>query len=458
MANCDVAPATSRPASDGAPRDVVGGILEGLPLGSTQVMVVAAAALGYMFDSFDTYIVSFAMPAISREWNLTPVFTGMLASAGMWGMFIGAVMWGPITDKYGRKFGFAGTLLGFSLLSGGTALAVTTTQFIVLRFVSGLFLGGMLPVVSVMVAEQVAAAHRGRLVAVPPIFWPVGLFVAAIASYLLVPRFGWRSLFLAGVLPAALAFFVLKKLPESPRWLAIRSKKEKAVEVLMLLGADEQQVRAFDGVKQGQGKGVPLAVLLRPPYLKRLVLTTGVLFFGFFGYYGFVLWLPSILALKFKMSLARAFSYTILVGVFAILGKVTAFLTIDRFGRKQLFYLGYGMAGLVSLLFGLLKQPIHLLLGACALSFFLEEAAAGCVVLPTELFPSEVRGTANSWSSAAGKLAAALSPLVFGFFMARQNYYGIFITMAVFFWIACAIIFVLGVEAKGKVLQDVGAS
>jgi MFS family permease len=157
------------------------------------------------------------------------------------------------------------------------------------------------------------------------------------------------------------------------------------------------------------------------------------------------------------MHLAQAFSYTVLVGTFAILGKIAAFVTIDRFGRKQLFYTGFGMAAIVSLLFGLLKQPLHLLVGACALSFFLEEAATGCVVLPTELFPSQVRGTANAWSSAAGKLAAALSPLAFGLFMGRGQYYGIFMTMAIFFVLACAIIFIFGIETKGKALQDVAA-
>ena len=283
------------------------------------------------------------------------------------------------------------------------------------------------------------------------------LFLAAIASFVLVPRFGWQSLFLAGALPAALAPFVIRRLPESPRWLASRGKKEKAAAALVLLGANEQQVKTLDESK-AQIQGVPLKVLLRPPYLRRLFITTSVLFFGFFGYYGFVLWLPSILVLHFKMRLAQAFGYTILVGSFAILGKITALVTIDRFGRKQLFYVGFGMAAIVSLIFGLLKQPLHLLAGACALSFFLEEAAAGCVVLPTELFPSQVRGTANSWSSAAGKLAAALSPIVFGFFMARHEYYEIFATMAVFFGVACMIIFALGTEAKGKGWHEAGAS
>lgn len=442
---------------NGPQQNDVGAVLENLPLTRVQAMVVAAASMGYMFDAFDTYIVSFAMPAIATEWKLTPVFNGVLASAGMWGMFSGAMMWGPIADRFGRKAGFVGTVLGFSLLSGGTALAATATQFVVFRFLTGLFLGGMLPVVSVMVAEQVGATHRGRLVALPPIFWPVGLFLAAIASFVLVPRFGWRSLFLVGVMPAVLAFFVIRKLPESPRWLAIRGAKDKAAAALVLLGANEQQVGSLNGLRK-RVEGVPLHVLWHPPYRKRLVMTTSVLFFGFFGYYGFALWLPSILVLHFKMNLEQAFAYTIVVGTFAILGKITAYLTIDRFGRKQLFYVGFGMAAFISLLFGLLKQPLHLLAGACALSFVLEEAAAGCVVLPTELFPSQVRGTANSWSSAAGKLAAALSPLIFGFFLGRRQYYGIFITMAIFFGIVCIVIFAAGVEAKGKALQDVGAS
>jgi putative MFS transporter len=171
-----------------------------------------------------------------------------------------------------------------------------------------------------------------------------------------------------------------------------------------------------------------------------------------------VLWLPSILVIHFKISLARTFTYTVLVGVCAILGKIAAFLTVDRLGRRQLFYVGYGLAGVAALVFGLLETPTHLLIGACVLSFLLEEAAAGCVILPTELFPSHVRGTANAWTSAAGKLGSALSPLIFGVLMARDMYYGIFITMAVFFWMACLMVLTLGVETKGKTLQDVGAA
>lgn len=259
-----------------------------------------------------------------------------------------------------------------------------------------------------------------------------------------IPHFGWRSVFVVGMLPVILAIFILKKVPESPRWLSVHRHQEPKNEKLLPSVSEEQSVA------DRQLKQVPLTVLLRPPYLKRLVLTANVLFFG---YYGVALWLPSILTLKFKMGLAKALSYTMLVGVFAIPGKLTAFFTIDRFGRKQLFYAGFGMSILISLLFGVLTHPIHLLAGACALSFFLEEAAAGCVVLPTELFPSQGRATANSLSSAAGKLAAALSPMLFEFAMARQWYYGIFLTMAVFFAVACVMVFALGRLLPGRSIK-----
>jgi putative MFS transporter len=447
---------TAGSQSKTALKATVSSIIEKLPVARIHYMLAAACGLGYLFDAFDTYIVGFAMPSIQKEWQLTPVFNGMLASAGMWGMFIGALMWGPIIDRVGRKFGFAGTVLGFSLVSGLTAFSTGTTQFIVYRFISGLFLGGMLPVVSALLAEFIAAKQRGRFVAVPPVFWPFGLFAAAIASFTLVPLYGWRALFVVGVVPAFLAFFVIRALPESPRWLASKGRKQEAAAVLVRLGAPPDEVQ--DLGTEAKSQKAPLRELLHPPYLKRFILTTSVLFFGFFGYYGFGLWLPSILAVVFKLSLVRTFTYTILVGVFSILGKTTAFFTIDKFGRKQLFYFGYGLAGVASLIFGILKDPTALLIGACALSYLLEMAAAGCVVLPTELFPSAVRGTANSWTSASGKLASALSPLVFGYFMAKQMYYGIFITMAAFFWIACLMIFTIGEETKGKALHDVGAS
>lgn len=434
----------------------VSNVIEKLSLSSTHYFIVIVAALGFMFDSFDTYIVSYAMPSIIREWQITPVMNGMLSSAGIWGMFLGALIWGPITDRYGRKVGFIGTVLGFSLLTGVTAFTENVYQFGALRFVTGMCLGGMIPVNTALVSEYVAAQHRGRFVSILTVLWPFGLLIAALAGLSLVTQYGWRVLFYIGVLPAFLTIFVGLKVPESPRWLIAQGRVDEARKVLKTLGAKEEDVTHL--ISEKSAEKVSVWVLLKPPYLKRFILTAGYYFFAYFGYYGFVLWLPTILATVYGLSLAKTFTFTFFVAIAAILGRLTAFYTIEKFGRKQLFYVGFGLGGIAALLFGLIKDPSYLVVGACILSFLYEQGVAGTVVWTAELYPSKVRATATCWSTGAGRLSSAASPIVFGYFMANQMYYGIYVTMAAFFWIAVALVYFLGIETKGKSLEDIGAA
>jgi putative MFS transporter len=436
--------------------NTVSNVIERLSLSSKHYFIVVIAALGFMFDSFDTYIVSYAMPSIIREWQITPVVNGMLTSAGIWGMFLGAVIWGPITDRFGRKVGFIGTVMGFSLLTGLIALTENVYQFGILRFVTGMCLGGMIPVNTALVSEYVAAQYRGRFVSILTVLWPFGLLVAALVGLSLVTTYGWRVLFYVGVLPAFITIFVAWKVPESPRWLISQGRVEEAKQVLKILGAKEEDVVNLENEKAAEQ--VPIWALLRAPYLKRFILTAGYYFFAYFGYYGFVLWLPTILSTVYGLSLAKTFSFTFFVAIAAILGRMTAFYTIEKFGRKQLFYVGFGLGGAAALVFGLIKDPSYLMIGACILSFLYEQGVAGTVVWTAELYPSKVRATATCWSTGAGRLSSAASPIVFGYFMANQMYYGIYITMALFFWIAVALVYFLGIETKGKSLEDIGAA
>lgn len=437
-------------------KPTVSSVVEKLSLTNTHYFIVLTAALGFMFDSFDTYIVSYAMPSIIREWNISPVVNGMLTSAGFWGMFLGALIWGPVTDRYGRKVGFIGTILGFSLLTGWTAFVNDIMQFGIIRFATGMCLGGMIPINTALVSEYVAANYRGRFVAVLTVLWPFGLLAAAMASLTLVTHYGWRVLFYLGVLPAFLAIFVAMRVPESPRWLAIKGRTDEAAAVLKRLGASDTDVK--DLQSEAVAKAVPVWVLLQKPYLRRFILTAGYYFFGYFGYYGFVLWLPSILATVYHLSLVKTFTYTLYVAISAILGRVTAFYTIEKFGRKQLFYVGFGLGGVAALVFGTIKDPSLLVWGACLLSYLYEQAVAGTVVWTAELYPSQVRATATCWSTGAGRVSSALAPVVFGYFMANHMYYGIYMTMAALFWVACALVFFLGIETKGKSLEDIGAA
>ncbi len=431
-------------------------VIEVLPLTRVHGTILAAAALGFAFDSFDTYIVSYAMPSIVTDWDIDPVTNGLLTSAGMWGMLLGALVWGPFSDRFGRRLAFSATVLGFAALTGFTALAGGVLQFGMLRVVTGMCLGGMIPVDTALVSEFIGARHRGRFVAFLTVLWPFGLLAAAVCSLWLVPTYGWRVLFVVGVTPAFLSVWVRWKVPESPRWLATKGRLAEATTVLSLLGASDDQVR--DVQPDEVVETLRLRTLLQPPYLKRFILTAGYYFFSYFGYYGFVLWLPSILATIFNLSLVTTFTYTLYVALAAIAGRVFAFWTIDRFGRKQLFYVGFGIGGIAALLFGTIQDPTLLVACACLMSFLYEQGVAGTVVWTAELYPSHVRATAVSWSTGFGRISSALSPIVFGWFVSHQMYYGVYITMAVSFWIAVGLVYFLGVETKGKSLHALQAA
>lgn len=434
----------------------ISSVIEQLKLTRIHVNIIIAAALGFAFDSYDTYIVSYGMPSIIREWKIDAITIGVLTSAGFWGMLIGAIVWGPITDRFGRKVGFIGTILGFASLTGLTVFATNVYQFAVLRLVTGMCLGGMIPVDTTLVSEFIATRYRGRFVATLTVLWPLGMFAAAIGALLLVPHYGWRVLFILGVIPAFLSFWVRWGMPESPRWLAARGRMTEAVAVLRKLGASDTAVQE---IKPDEiAEKVPFSILLQPPYLKRFILTFGYYFFGYFGYYGFLLWLPSILVTVYHLTLVKTFTFTLFAGIASIAGRSTAFYTVEKFGRKQLFYVGFGLGGVVALLFGRIHDPTLLVCGVCVLNWLIEQGAAGTVIWTPELYPSKVRATATCWSTAGGRIAPAISPVVFGWFFQRQMYYGVYITMAVFFWITVALVFFLGIETKGKSLHEIGAA
>jgi putative MFS transporter len=432
-------------------------VMEKLPLNRVHYYILIAAGLGLAFDSFDTYIVSYAMPSIIREWKIDPITNGLLTSAGFWGMMLGAVVWGPFTDKFGRRIGFIGTILGFAALSGFTAFATNVYQFGILRFVTGMCLGGTIPIDTALTSEFIAARYRGKFVAFMTILWPFGLLSAAILSLTLVTRYGWRLLFIVGVIPAFLSFWIRAKVPESPRWLAIKGRMPEALSVLKTLGASDEDVQGITPDEVSK-KSVPVSTLLQPQYLKRFILTSGYYFFSYFGYYGFVLWLPTILATVFHLSLVKTFTYTLFVAISAILGRIFAYYTIERFGRKQLFYVGFGLGGVAALLFGTITNPALLVWGACLLAFLYEQGVVGTVVWTAELYPSKIRTTAIGWSTAAGRVSAAISPVVFGWFVQRHMYYGVYVAMAVAFWIAVGLAFFLGTETKGKSLHELGSA
>jgi putative MFS transporter len=217
--------AVAAPASD--PGDLLAR-LDRVPLGPFHRRLLLVSGFGWMFDAMDILMLGSVVAAIGREWNLDATTGLWITSVNLLGMFVGASLAGTLADRFGRRVLFQATLLLYSLLTGLSALAWNVASLMVLRFLTGLGLGGELPVASTLVAEFAPAHRRGWLVVLLESFWAWGSILAALIGYMVIPRFGWQAAFLIGTLPALYAFVLRRAVPESVRYLVAKGRLREA--------------------------------------------------------------------------------------------------------------------------------------------------------------------------------------------------------------------------------------
>src|SRR5262245_33262625 len=185
-----------------------------------------------MFDAADFALFGAALPPIAREFGLGPAQAGFLATIGLIGAFVGALFWGTISDYIGRRVAFQATVGIFAVFTGLIALSWNVLSLSVFRFLSNFGLGGEVPVTSTLGSEFSPGKLRGRMTGSIMAAFPLGLAIAALLSLLIIPNFGWRTLFVVGVIPALLLLFVRRFMPESVRFLLSKGRVKEAEETV----------------------------------------------------------------------------------------------------------------------------------------------------------------------------------------------------------------------------------
>ena len=180
----------------------VGHAIDQSPITRPLIGVILITALASLFDAGDAYLLGFVMPGIAKEFHARPETLGLLASSSMIGMTVGSIVWGWIADKRGRKLAFTLTLLMFSAFSGLCGFATTMGFLIGARFLSGLGIGGAVPVDASILAEFAPARIRGYSTGAMPMAWPISFLLVSAISLFVLPRWGWRGLFFVFVMPA----------------------------------------------------------------------------------------------------------------------------------------------------------------------------------------------------------------------------------------------------------------
>jgi putative MFS transporter len=399
------------------------------PISRNQLLGIAG--LGWMFDALDVGLLSFIMAALKQDWKLSATELGWIGSVNSIGMAVGALAFGLLADRIGRKQVFIATLLLFSVASGLSALATSLTVLLALRFFIGMGLGGELPVASTLVSESVPAHERGRIVVLLESFWALGWIMAALIAYFVIPDYGWRVALLLGALPALYAVYLRLKLPDSPRFAPAVARTSVAKN---------------------------LAELFSRPYRRATIMLWVLWFSVVCSYYGMFLWLPGVVGLK-GFGLMKSFEYVLIMTLAQLPGYFSAAWLIERMGRKFVLVTYLLGTALSAYFFGSADSVAQLLTAGAMLSFFNLGAWGALYAYTPEQYPDAIRATGAGAAAAVGRVGGIVGPLIVGYLLAAQ------VGISSIFLIFCAVIAVgviavavMGRETKGIELQGAGPS
>ncbi|NME04743.1 MFS transporter [Psychrobacillus sp. BL-248-WT-3] len=395
------------------------------PLSKNKLLGIAG--LAWMFDAMDVGILSFVIAALATEWALTPNEMGWIGSVNSIGMAVGALVFGVLADKVGRKKIFMITLILFSVASGLSALTTTLIAFLALRFLVGMGLGGELPVASTLVSESVEAKERGRVVVLLESFWAAGWIISALIAYFIIPDYGWRVALLITALPAFYAIYLRLKLPDSPKYT------EKNTETRSII----QNMKGVWAKK----------------YAKATLMLWIVWFTVVFSYYGMFLWLPSVMVMK-GFSLIQSFEYVLIMTLAQLPGYFSAAWLIEKAGRKFVlvtYLLGTAASAFV---FGSAETTAVLIVSGMLLSFFNLGAWGALYAYSPEQYPTVIRATGSGMAASVGRIGGILGPLLVGSLVTAGYEIGwIFGIFCIAIIIGVIAIIFLGTETKQVELE-----
>ncbi|SAL00700.1 major facilitator transporter [Caballeronia pedi] len=359
-----------------------------------------ASVLGYAMDGFDLLILGFMLPAIAADLHLTPAQSGALVTWTLAGAVAGGIVFGMLSDYFGRVRMLTWTILVFAVFTGLCALAQGYGDLLIYRTIAGIGLGGEFGIGMALVAEAWPARLRARVSSYVGIGWQLGVLAAALITPMLLPVIGWRGMFAVGLLPAVVSFFVRRHVEEPALFTERRAAaKTDAARKLPLK-------RLFDDARTARASvGVIILCSVQN-----------------FGYYGLMIWLPSYLSKTFGYSLTKSGLWTAATVLGMALGIWLFGLAADRFGRKPAF-LAYQI-GAVAMVFvySNLTSPSALLIGGAVMGVFVNGMLGGYGALISEIYPTEARATAQNVLFNIGRAVGGLGPVAVGALAARYSF------------------------------------
>jgi MFS transporter, putative metabolite:H+ symporter len=437
--------------------------LEKLPFSPWHRRLFLLAFFGTLFDAADFAMFGAALPPIAREFGLGPGQAGLLATTGLFGAFLGALFWGTISDYIGRRTAFKVTIGIFAAFTGLAAGAWNMASLIGARFLANFGLGGEVPVACTLVTEFMPGRIRGAATGNMMTAFPVGLVVAAGLSLAVIPNFGWRWLFVIGVLPALLLFFVRRNVPESVRYLLSKGRMAEAEATVAYIekSAMGEHPAAVVATASPAGHvsgpaGVTVLQLLAPGRRRRTILLWIVSFCFLWSSNGILFMLPTILTQR-GLPLSEAILFQLVQAGAAIFGYSACSFLIDRYGRRPVLFLYYFIGAGFHLWFAMASG--FWMFAAIACVGWVNPGVYGpTTIYAGELYPTEMRATAVGWVFGIGRIGSFLAPTIVGFMLAYGFGAYVLHTFALTYLIAALALIGIGIETKGRTLEEITAT
>lgn len=425
----------------------IGAAFDRMPFTRRHVLIALALFVAFVIESWEQVALIYVAGDFRTAFGIDEGGIGMVLSAVALGMIPGTLIWGPLSDRIGRRPTCFWSLIAYGVIALASAFAPDMATLMALRVASGFALAGVYTVTFPYFLELLPTRSRGRAAVYLSIGWPIGV-LAAIAASVTLGGLGWHVVTIASALAGLWAFVIRAWVPESPYWLAARDRQDEAGAVLRELGSPDADAVFTVGVKR---MGHPLDLLrgrLRPITLLMLLLN-----FAFnWGYWGLQTWLPTLLRER-GLSLDASLGFAALGALVAIPGYVSASLLTGRFGRKKIFLVYVVAAALGGFYFAMASTAVGLYAGNFILSFFSLGAWGVWNTWNGEFYPTALRGTGYSWATAAQLVSTTVAPAAVGMLLSHATGFTATILVINAFMVLTALLAVPLPETEGRVLE-----
>jgi MFS family permease len=385
-----------------------------------------------MLDSFDVMLYALVLASIIPDLGISKETAGLLGSATLVASAAGGVIFGVIADRYGRTRALMASVLIYSIFTAACGFAQTVAQLALFRVLLGIGMGGEWASGAALVSETWPAEHRGKALGFMQSTWAIGYGAAAVVTMVILPRWGWRGVFFVGILPAFFTLWVRRHVEEPPIWLNARRTVSKRT----------------------GGRGI------RGVFAGRMKLTAAVTImnaFTMFGWWGFNLWLPGYLSLPVSAG-GMGFTAGVMTGLIVAMqvgmwfGYVTFGFISDGIGRRRAYVMYTVTAAVLIFVYTSVRSPLVLLVLGPLVAFFATGYFSGFGAVTAEIYPTNIRATAQGFTYNIGRIASAIAPFAVGSIAQTRGFQAALSLTSIAFLLAAATWMFIP-ETRGRQLE-----